>query len=81
MIKILVNNTKKNRDFLVQHFYLELKAVLGRKPKATKTEIGILLNCFEFENFDFIKHTDLYIKHGGEYCKLLTIINMYNTNE
>lgn len=60
-----------------------LKAELVRnrsESKATKKDIGIVLTDYLRQDGDYSQtfQTKLYNKHGGEYCSLLEILNLYD---
>lgn len=45
-----------------------------RVVRATIKDLVLLLECREKDDYEPIKKTKLYKKHGGEYCKYLELI-------
>lgn len=44
------------------------------KVRGTLKDISILIECVKQGDYEEVQKTDLYIKHGGEYCEYLSLI-------
>ena len=70
MEKIKINNDliRKIKNTFMEYYNKNSRAV-------TLKDIKLILECYKNGNYEPVYDTNLYVNHGGDYCRLLEIIN------
>jgi hypothetical protein len=67
-LKSMISNPPKN-----------MKHIKLKTPKASISDLKILIRCYILKDYEDAIKTKLYKKLGSEYCRYLELMNYINT--